>query len=85
MQSKGDVIMALVITIAAACGVFAFCFAVFLVKARREGGPPRLHRCGQGPDCHCYGKGSRHQPFDLIQVLDQAKTAGCQGQRIDKV
>lgn len=73
--------MTFVITIAAACGVFAFCFAVFLLKGRREGGPPRLHRCGEGDDCHCYGKGAsqKSEPFDLVQLLDQVKGTDCKG------
>lgn len=67
------------VTIGAACAVFALCFAVFLLKGRREGGPPRLHRCGEGADCHCYGQGTKKKPFDLVQILDQAKSIDCQG------
>ena len=61
-----------------ACGVFAFCFAVFLLKSHREGGPPRLHRCGEGPDCQCYGeKGGAKQPFDLVHLLEETKMQSC--------
>lgn len=69
--------MTFVITIAAACGVFALCFAVFLLKGRREGGPPRLHRCNEGGDCHCYEKSCSQQPFDVVQLLDKVKAEDC--------
>jgi len=65
----------LIVTILA-CVVFAFCFAVFLLKDRREDGPPRLHRCGEGDGCHCYGKPHASQPTDLVQILG-GTSKGC--------
>ncbi|MBT8339976.1 MAG: hypothetical protein HKP58_19385 [Desulfatitalea sp.] len=53
--------------------VFAFCFAVFLFKAKREEGPPRLHRCGAGPDCHCYEKQSKCT--NGAQILDSVSSS----------
>lgn len=61
--------MEFIIVFIVACVVFAFCFAVFLFKDRKEGGPPRLHRCGEGDDCHCYGKPQAGHPSDLVQIL----------------
>jgi hypothetical protein len=72
--------------------VFAFCFAVFLLKGRKGETEPRLHACGQGEDCRCYGpqqrlraggngsaplcheKGAPEESFDLLTVLEKAKT-----------
>ena len=62
------------------CVVFTFCFAVFILKSRREGGPPRLHRCGDGPDCHCYGKDKR-KSVDLLDHVD-APSCGHQAPRV---
>jgi hypothetical protein len=40
-----------------ACLIFAFSFAVFLLKSRRQGHSPRLHTCSQkGHECRCTGK-----------------------------
>jgi hypothetical protein len=60
------------IILIAACLVFAFCFAVFLFKARK-GEAPRLHTCGHGDSCHCYGP----QPQKHPQPHACAHDAGC--------
>jgi hypothetical protein len=52
-----------------ACVAFAFCFAVFMLKGRKEGKTPRLHTCGQDHDCRCHGKNAPAQrekcPHDM--------------------
>lgn len=53
--------MKFLIILIAACLVFAFCFAVFLFKARK-GEAPRLHTCGHGDSCHCYGPQPQKHP-----------------------
>ncbi len=67
--------MQFLIVLIMACAIFAVCFAVFLLKARREGGPPRLHRCGEGRDCHCYGQATPQEPFNLVDLLEKASQA----------
>lgn len=67
--------MEFLIVVIIACAVFALCFVVFLFKDRKEGGPPRLHRCGEGDDCHCYGK-PKNNPDDLVTILG-APPSGC--------
>lgn len=75
-----------------ALAVFAFCFAVFLLKGRKSETEPRLHTCGQGEDCRCHGpqqrlhaggngsaplcheKAAPEEAFDLLAVLEKAKT-----------
>lgn len=57
--------MEFVVVAILACAVFAFCFAVFLLKGRKEGEAPRLHTCGQGHDCRCQEKHAQVQPFDM--------------------
>lgn len=66
--------MEFIIVLIVACGVFALCFAVFLLKGRRSDGPPRLHTCGQGGDCQCHGQPAKGEPFDLIKTLDKVKS-----------
>ena len=64
--------MKFLIILIAACLVFAFCFAVFLFKARK-GEAPRLHTCGHGDSCHCYGP----QPQKHPQPHACAQDANC--------
>lgn len=46
--------MEFIMVLLVACVVFAFCFAVFLLKGRKDGAEPRLHGCGHTDDgCHC--------------------------------
>jgi hypothetical protein len=47
--------MDFVLATLAACAVFAFCFAVFILKGRREGDSTRLHKCAREHDCRCHG------------------------------
>lgn len=70
--------MEFIIVLIAACGIFALCFAVFLMKARNSDEPPRLHTCAQGDDCQCHGEPQhgKEKPFDLIETLDKVKQAG---------
>ena len=75
--------MDFVIVLIVACGIFALCFAVFLLKARRSDEPPRLHTCGQGDDCRCHGQPRQHEPFDLLKTLDKVKQEGQSGKNID--
>lgn len=66
----------ILVTLVTGC-VFAFCFAVFLLKGYRDGGPPRLHRCGEGEDCHCYGDSAQDHHNQVVQILDHLPTQGC--------
>jgi len=68
--------MEFLIVVIFACAVFALCFVVFLFKDRKEEGPPRLHRCGEGDDCHCYGKPNDNQAGDLVNILG-SPPSGC--------
>ncbi len=61
--------MKFLIVLIAACLVFAFCFAVFLFKARKEDAP-RLHTCGHGDGCHCYGPQSQPHPHTCAHGAD---------------
>jgi hypothetical protein len=79
--------MDFLIVLILACATFAFCSAVFLLKAPREKGPPRLHRCGEGDDCHCFGKNAPQEPFSLLDLIERAKHENghpCKGCGSDK-
>ena len=65
--------MEFVIVLIVACGVFALCFAVFLLKGRNSDEPPKLHTCGQGGNCQCHGQAQTKEPFDLMATLDKVK------------
>ena len=65
--------MEFVIVLILACGVFIFCFVVFLFKGRHSDEPPKLHACGQGEDCRCHGKTTKGNEFDLMEILKKAK------------
>jgi hypothetical protein len=65
----------ILVTILTGC-VFAFCFAVFLLKGHREGGAPRLHRCSEGDDCHCYGGATHDHQTHVVQILDHLPSRG---------
>jgi hypothetical protein len=53
--------MEFVLAALAACAVFAFCFAVFILKGRREGDSTRLHKCAREHDCRCHGNSTPAQ------------------------
>ena len=49
--------MEIVIVAVVACLVFAACFAVFMLKARKGENGGRLHTCGQPENCRCRNNG----------------------------
>jgi hypothetical protein len=71
--------MEFVVTVLMACAAFAFCFAVFLFKARKEEGGGRLHACGQDSECRC-----RKQNPALYMLESQTKCCRTHGEDRDR-
>lgn len=70
--------MQFLIVLLLACVVFAFCFAVFLLKGRKGETEPRLHGCGQGDDCHCQAD------TGAKAICDHAPDNCCHGKSADQ-